>query len=159
MRGKRSWKHLKPWKIFTSGHSILKPAEQMYSLPNRIEPPISDSGIARHQIICTPELKSKLYPEESVSSRASSFTTIQAMVMTRLRVRAYQQNPRDGTDPKLSASRNGQDGSCPSSDSRKHGEIGNSETAQTHNLLPGGGHPLSRASSTIQGYLNTKHKK
>ena len=58
--------------------------------------------------------------------------------MTRLRGRAYQQNLRDGTDPKLSASRNGQDGSCPQSDSGKHGEIGKVETAQTHNLLPGG---------------------
>ena len=58
--------------------------------------------------------------------------------MTRLRPREHTTNRTPGTDPKLPASRNGQDGSCPSSDSGKHGEIGKVETAQTHNLLPGG---------------------
>ena len=40
------------------------------------------------------ELKSKLYPEESVSSWASSFTTIQATVMTRLRAFQPPEEPQ-----------------------------------------------------------------
>ena len=40
------------------------------------------------------ELKSKLYPEESVSSWASSLTTIQATVMTRLRAFQPPEEPQ-----------------------------------------------------------------
>ena len=155
MSSKHSWKYLKPKRIFTSDYSILKPAEQMYSLPNRrlrrMESPISDSGIARHQSFALGvEIGTLPWGVCFVPSLLLHNNPGDGHDQTE--ARSIPTKPQGRTDPKPPASRNRQDGSCPPSNPSQQASMVKWATNALRRRTT-----CCQGPSTIRGHHSTKH--